>query len=72
MSQESPSQPSDDDSAIYNFLAAHAARTRLRWTDALHDRFVAAVAECGGPDRKWHLFPAYDTVRFVSAAVGCL
>ncbi|XP_024369773.2 uncharacterized protein [Physcomitrium patens] len=63
VSQESPSQPSDDDSAIYNFLAAHAARTRLRWTDALHDRFVAAVAECGGPDRA--------TPKSVLLAMGC-
>ncbi|BAF19959.1 myb family transcription factor PHL7 [Oryza sativa Japonica Group] len=28
-----------------------AARQRLRWTDDLHDRFVDAVTQLGGPDR---------------------
>ncbi|KAG8047128.1 hypothetical protein GUJ93_ZPchr0008g12903 [Zizania palustris] len=28
-----------------------AARQRLRWTNELHDRFVEAVAQLGGPDR---------------------
>uniref|UniRef100_A0A0E0ELW7 Uncharacterized protein n=1 Tax=Oryza meridionalis TaxID=40149 RepID=A0A0E0ELW7_9ORYZ len=31
--------------------AAAAARTRLRWTGQLHERFVLAVAELGGADR---------------------
>lgn len=29
-----------------------AARQRLRWTNELHERFVDAVAQLGGPDRK--------------------
>lgn len=29
-----------------------AARQRLRWTDDLHDRFVDAVTQLGGPDSK--------------------
>uniref|UniRef100_A0A0D9X6Z7 HTH myb-type domain-containing protein n=1 Tax=Leersia perrieri TaxID=77586 RepID=A0A0D9X6Z7_9ORYZ len=28
-----------------------AARQRLRWTNELHDRFVEAVSQLGGPDR---------------------
>lgn len=32
--------------------AAEAAKARLRWTAELHDKFVAAVAKLGGPDRK--------------------
>ncbi|XP_006656238.1 myb family transcription factor PHL7 [Oryza brachyantha] len=28
-----------------------ATRQRLRWTDGLHDRFVDAVTQLGGPDR---------------------
>ncbi|XP_006660157.3 myb-related protein 2-like isoform X2 [Oryza brachyantha] len=31
--------------------AAAGARTRLRWTGQLHERFVLAVAELGGADR---------------------
>lgn len=27
-----------------------AARQRLRWTNELHDRFVEAVTQLGGPD----------------------
>lgn len=29
-----------------------AAKQRLRWTPELHDRFVDAVTQLGGPDRK--------------------
>ncbi|KAE9452799.1 hypothetical protein C3L33_15300, partial [Rhododendron williamsianum] len=32
-----------------------AARQRLRWTHELHERFVEAVAQLGGPDRELHL-----------------
>ncbi|KAL5579693.1 hypothetical protein UlMin_012135 [Ulmus minor] len=28
-----------------------ASKQRLRWTHELHDRFVDAVAQLGGPDR---------------------
>lgn len=30
-----------------------AARQRLRWTNELHERFVDAVTQLGGPDRKF-------------------
>lgn len=29
-----------------------ASKQRLRWTHDLHERFVDAVAQLGGPDRK--------------------
>lgn len=29
-----------------------ASKQRLRWTHELHERFVDAVAQLGGPDRK--------------------
>jgi len=29
-----------------------AVRQRLRWTNELHDRFVEAVTQLGGPDSK--------------------
>lgn len=31
-------------------------KPRLRWTAELHDRFVDAVTQLGGPDSKWFLF----------------
>lgn len=30
-----------------------ASKQRLRWTHELHERFVDAVAQLGGPDREW-------------------
>jgi hypothetical protein len=30
-----------------------AARQRLRWTDELHEQFVDAVTQLGGPDSKF-------------------
>jgi SHAQKYF class myb-like DNA-binding protein len=30
-----------------------ASRQRLRWTNELHERFVDAVTQLGGPDRKF-------------------
>ncbi|KAJ6363855.1 hypothetical protein OIU78_003926, partial [Salix suchowensis] len=30
---------------------SHASKQRLRWTHELHERFVDAVAQLGGPDR---------------------
>lgn len=29
-----------------------ASKQRLRWTNELHERFVDAVAQLGGPDSK--------------------
>ncbi|KAG2302106.1 hypothetical protein Bca4012_060425 [Brassica carinata] len=34
-----------------NHSSSHASKQRLRWTDELHERFVDAVAQLGGPDR---------------------
>ena len=31
-----------------------ASKQRLRWTHELHERFVDAVAQLGGPDRELH------------------
>ncbi|CAL9237375.1 unnamed protein product [Arabidopsis halleri] len=31
--------------------SSHASKQRLRWTHELHERFVDAVAQLGGPDR---------------------
>lgn len=33
-----------------------ASRQRLKWTNDLHDRFVDAVTQLGGPDSKWFLY----------------
>jgi len=33
-----------------------AAKQRLRWTPELHERFVDAVTQLGGPDREFSLF----------------
>lgn len=30
-----------------------ASKQRLRWTHELHERFVDAVAQLGGPDREY-------------------
>lgn len=30
-----------------------ASKQRLRWTNELHERFVDAVAQLGGPDSKF-------------------
>lgn len=36
--------------------ASLASKQRLRWTHELHERFVDAVAQLGGPDRKSFLY----------------
>ena len=36
-----------------NNAANLASKQRLRWTNELHERFVDAVAQLGGPDRKF-------------------
>jgi hypothetical protein len=49
--------------------AGSAAKQRLRWTPELHERFVDAVTQLGGPDREfslgncslWSLFDCIET-----------
>lgn len=36
--------------------SGHASKQRLRWTHELHERFVDAVAQLGGPDSEFPLF----------------
>ncbi|KAB5551445.1 hypothetical protein DKX38_008756 [Salix brachista] len=42
--------PINGGSSLNNNLS-HASKQRLRWTHELHERFVDAVAQLGGPDR---------------------
>jgi hypothetical protein len=35
--------------------AAAAVKTRLRWTPELHEKFVTAVSQLGGADRKFSI-----------------
>lgn len=47
--------------------ASAASRQRLRWTNELHERFVDAVAQLGGPDSKFllpHLFDLNHSFSF--------
>jgi hypothetical protein len=43
----------NNNSASNNSNPNLAARQRLRWTNELHERFVDAVTQLGGPDRKF-------------------
>lgn len=36
--------------------SSHASKQRLRWTHELHERFVDAVAQLGGPDSEFPCF----------------
>jgi hypothetical protein len=38
---------------------AAAAKQRLRWTPELHERFVDAVTQLGGPDREFPFYQSY-------------
>ncbi|KAI5066614.1 hypothetical protein GOP47_0019238 [Adiantum capillus-veneris] len=47
-----PSMPmSNEGGDIASRVAAASSKQRLRWTTELHDRFVEAVTQLGGPDR---------------------
>lgn len=40
-----------------------ASKQRLRWTHELHERFVDAVAQLGGPDREY--FTLFGLLKMV-------
>jgi hypothetical protein len=50
-----PSAPHATAASAAAAAAAEAAavKTRLRWTPELHEKFVDAVAQLGGSERKW-------------------
>jgi hypothetical protein len=50
-----------------NSKASLAARQRLRWTDELHEQFVEAVTQLGGPDS---MYPQYN-FSFISSVKWC-
>lgn len=41
--------------------SAMLSRQRLRWTNELHERFVDAVAQLGGPDSEYFPFQSVFT-----------
>uniref|UniRef100_A0A7N0ZZZ1 HTH myb-type domain-containing protein n=2 Tax=Kalanchoe fedtschenkoi TaxID=63787 RepID=A0A7N0ZZZ1_KALFE len=49
--RESNMEPGGGDSNNQSSNPNLASKQRLRWTNDLHDRFVEAVAQLGGPDR---------------------
>jgi len=46
-----PSEPPVGNSAPPPPTGGNSGKQRLRWTSDLHDRFVDAIAQLGGPDR---------------------
>lgn len=40
-----------------------SGKQRLRWTSDLHDRFVDAITQLGGPDSGYFLFSS-DSLKF--------
>ena len=50
-----------------------ASKQRLRWTHELHERFVDAVAQLGGPDREFFLvLSLVNLISFLFFFFGCL
>lgn len=47
-------------------------RPRLRWTAELHERFVDAVTQLGGPDSTLNCFDLCDTFSFLICFSICL
>ena len=47
---------SNDGGDIATRVAAASTKQRLRWTSELHDRFVEAVTQLGGPDSKFAFY----------------
>ena len=50
--------------------SAGAGKQRLRWTSDLHDRFVDAITQLGGPDSWYFLFLLYCILLFVMKKRG--
>ncbi|CAL9105466.1 unnamed protein product [Musa acuminata var. zebrina] len=46
-----------------------ASRQRLRWTNELHDRFVLAVTQLGGPESKLKLIIVYSSNHYKSILI---
>lgn len=40
-----------------------SSRQRLRWTNDLHERFVDAVSQLGGPDSEFYVLPFFYLTR---------
>lgn len=46
-----------------------ASRQRLRWTNELHERFVDAVTQLGGPDSKYYILMLIRDSKFACNAL---
>jgi hypothetical protein len=50
-----PESPGPSSATAAAAAAAAAVKTRLRWTPELHEKFVTAVSQLGGADRKFSI-----------------